>query len=120
MVDEVLRPQQLLRRKGSAIDARTTRHAGYRISQRKRKRIEECFGWLKTVAGLLQATAPWSLQSGLDLYLRLRGLQLGAHAQPGGHSSRGVSRGRGVSGGALNQAERPGKSEINSLEHHSR
>ena len=37
---------------GSAIDARTTRHAGYRISQRKRKRIEECFGWLKTVAGL--------------------------------------------------------------------
>jgi len=37
---------------GSAIDARTTRHAGYRISQKKRKRIEECFGWLKTVAGL--------------------------------------------------------------------
>jgi len=37
---------------GSAIDARTTRHAGYQISQRKRKRIEECFGWLKTVAGL--------------------------------------------------------------------
>ena len=37
---------------GSAIDARTTRHAGYTISQRKRKRIEECFGWLKTVAGL--------------------------------------------------------------------
>jgi len=29
---------------GSAIDARTTRHAGYKISQRKRKRIEECFG----------------------------------------------------------------------------
>src|SRR6266849_6597682 len=37
---------------GSAIDARTTRHAGYKISQRKRKRIEECFGWLKTVAGM--------------------------------------------------------------------
>lgn len=35
---------------GSAIDARTTRHAGYRVSQRKRKRIEECFGWLKTIA----------------------------------------------------------------------
>jgi transposase len=32
---------------GSAIDARTTRHAGYKISQRKRQRIEECFGWLK-------------------------------------------------------------------------
>jgi transposase len=35
---------------GSAIDERTTRHDGYRISQRKRKRIEECFGWLKTIA----------------------------------------------------------------------
>jgi transposase len=35
---------------GSSIDGRTTRHEGYRISQRKRKRIEECFGWLKTVA----------------------------------------------------------------------
>jgi transposase len=35
---------------GSAIDQRTTRHAGYRVSQRKRKRIEECFGWLKTIA----------------------------------------------------------------------
>ena len=35
---------------GSAIDARTTRHAGYGVSQRKRKRIEECFGWLKTIA----------------------------------------------------------------------
>src|SRR6202162_4239225 len=38
------------RRGGSAIDARTTRHAGYAISQGKRKRIEECFGWLKTIA----------------------------------------------------------------------
>ena len=35
---------------GSALDERTTRHAGYRLSQRKRKRIEECFGWLKTIA----------------------------------------------------------------------
>ena len=37
----------------SAIDARTTRHIGYAISQRKRKRVEEIFGWLKTV-GLLR------------------------------------------------------------------
>jgi transposase len=35
---------------GSAIDARTTRHAGYDISQKRRKRIEECFGWLKDIA----------------------------------------------------------------------
>ena len=34
---------------GSAIDGRTTRHVGYEISQRKRKRIEQCFGWAKTV-----------------------------------------------------------------------
>ena len=38
------------RRGGSAIDERTTRHESYRISQVKRKRIEECFGWLKTIA----------------------------------------------------------------------
>ena len=35
---------------GSAIDGRTTRHDGYPISQKKRKRIEESFGWLKTIA----------------------------------------------------------------------
>ena len=35
----------------SAIDARTTRHYGYRISQRIRKRVEEIFGWVKTVGG---------------------------------------------------------------------
>jgi len=39
----------------SAIDARTTRHPGYQVSQRKRKRVEEIFGWLKTV-GLLRKT----------------------------------------------------------------
>jgi transposase len=42
--------QNLGRRGGSAIDGRTTQHASYRISQKKRKRIEECFGWLKTIA----------------------------------------------------------------------
>jgi IS5 family transposase len=36
----------------SAIDARTTRHAGYDVSQRKRKLIEQVFGWMKTVGGL--------------------------------------------------------------------
>jgi transposase len=37
----------------SAIDGRTTRHVGYAVSQRKRKRIEEIFGWMKTI-GLLR------------------------------------------------------------------
>ena len=41
------------RRGGSAIDERTTRHAGYEISQQKRKRVEEIFGWMKTI-GLLR------------------------------------------------------------------
>jgi hypothetical protein len=36
----------------SAIDGRTTRHPGYAISVRVRKRIEEVFGWIKTVGGL--------------------------------------------------------------------
>jgi transposase len=47
--------QNVKRPGGSAIDGRTTRHAGYQISQMKRKRIEEVFGWLKTV-GLLRKT----------------------------------------------------------------
>jgi transposase len=36
----------------SAIDGRTTRHAGYGVSQQKRKRVEEIFGWMKTVGGM--------------------------------------------------------------------
>jgi hypothetical protein len=39
----------------SAIDRRTTRHAGYAVSQRKRKRVEEVLGWLQTI-GLMQQT----------------------------------------------------------------
>ena len=38
--------------KHSAIDGRTTRHATYGVSQRRRKRIEEAFGWAKSIAGL--------------------------------------------------------------------
>ena len=39
-------------RRRSAIDGRTTRHSGYVVSQRLRKRVEEVFGWKKTVGGL--------------------------------------------------------------------
>lgn len=45
----------------SAIDGRTTRHSGYAVSQQKRKRVEEVFGWLKTV--------------GLMRKVKLRGIQ---------------------------------------------
>lgn len=41
-------------RGGSAIDRRTTRHPGYKVSQRIRKRVEEIFGWLKTVGPMRQ------------------------------------------------------------------
>ena len=42
--------QNIKRSGGSAIDQRTTRHEGYAVSQKKRKRIEESFGWLKDIA----------------------------------------------------------------------
>ena len=38
-------------RQSTILDRRTTRHAGYQLSQKIRKRVEEIFGWLKTVAG---------------------------------------------------------------------
>jgi len=44
--------QQITTRRRSNLDARTTRHPGYAISQRKRKLVEEIFGWMKTVGGL--------------------------------------------------------------------
>jgi transposase len=40
------------RKQTSIIDQRTTRHPGYELSQRKRKRVEEIFGWLKTIGGM--------------------------------------------------------------------
>jgi transposase len=40
------------RKGGSAIDGRTTRHSGYAVSQKFRKRIEEAFGWMKTIGNL--------------------------------------------------------------------
>jgi transposase len=42
-------------KKRSAVDGRTTRHKGYALSQRIRKRIEECYGWMKTI-GLMRKT----------------------------------------------------------------
>jgi hypothetical protein len=43
------------KRRRSSVDGRTTRHPGYAASQRVRKRIEEAFGWAKTVAGLAKS-----------------------------------------------------------------
>lgn len=45
-------PHVAQKSKGSAIDGRTTRHEGYAVSQRVRKRVEEIFGWAKTTGNL--------------------------------------------------------------------
>ena len=44
-------PHVAQKARSSAIDGRTTRHVGYAVSQRKRKLVEEAFGWAKTIAG---------------------------------------------------------------------
>jgi transposase len=49
--------------RSSAIDLRTTRHPGYAVSQRKRKLIEEAFGWIKTI-GLMRKTRHKGLERG--------------------------------------------------------
>jgi transposase len=45
----------IAQKKNSAIDGRTTRHAGYTVSLKKRKLVEEIFGWSKTIGGLRKA-----------------------------------------------------------------
>jgi transposase len=70
------------RKQSSIIDQRTTRHPGYAISQRKRKRVEEIFGWLKTVGGLRKtghrgvARVDWMFSFALAAYnlVRMRNL----------------------------------------------
>jgi transposase len=56
-------------RRSSAIDGRTTRHAGYAMSQRARKRVEEIFGWMKTVGGLRRTRYRGLDRTGLAGYL---------------------------------------------------
>lgn len=70
--------------RSSRIDRRTTRHTGYEISQRKRKRIEEIFGWLKTI-GMMRKTrhrgvlrVGWMFRFALAAYnlIRIRNLTM--------------------------------------------
>jgi hypothetical protein len=56
-------------RKTPGLDARTTRHGGYRVSQRKRKRVEEIFGWMKTYGGLRRTMARGLRRVQLHAYL---------------------------------------------------
>jgi hypothetical protein len=59
---------------GSAIDGRTTRHAGYAVSQRKRKCIEQCFGWGKLIGPMRQV-----MVRGLDKVDQLLTLTMAAY-----------------------------------------
>lgn len=56
-------------RRTPGLDGRTTRHASYVVSQRKRRRIEEIFGWLKTVGGLRKSKLRGIARTGLLAYL---------------------------------------------------
>ena len=62
--------------RGTAIDRRTTRHAGYAISQRCRKRIEEVFGWLKSSAGLAKVKLRGRVRVGAAFTLALAAYNL--------------------------------------------
>jgi transposase len=73
-------------RRKSAIDARTTRHPGYRLSQVVRKTVEHPFGWLKAAAGMWQvkvrgkARVRWAFTFGMAAFnlIRMRNLLAGA------------------------------------------
>jgi transposase len=56
-------------RRSSAIDRRTTRHRGYAISQQIRKRIEQIFGWIKTVGGLRRTRFKGRARTQLAAYM---------------------------------------------------
>jgi hypothetical protein len=61
---------------GSAIDGRTTRHAGYPLSQCIRKRIEEAFGWGKTVGPIAQTMLRGIERVGAQFIFTLAGYDL--------------------------------------------
>ena len=76
-------PHVAAKRSGGCVDGRTTRHAGYAVSQRKRKQVEEPFGWMKTygLLGKLRhrglANAAWQFRLAAAAYniVRLRRLE---------------------------------------------
>lgn len=60
----------------SAVDARTTRHPGYAVSQQKRKRIEEPFGWAKTIGGFARPMLRGVKKLGFKFTLTMAGYNL--------------------------------------------
>ena len=73
-------------KRASAIDERTTRHAGYEISLKRRKRVEQIFGWLKTTGAMRKlrhrgrALVQWMFTLALSAYnlVRLRTIEVQA------------------------------------------
>ena len=63
-------------RRRSAIDGRTTRHSGYQVSQQKRKRIEEPFGWGKTIGGLARPMLRGAARLGFKFILAMAAYNL--------------------------------------------
>jgi IS5 family transposase len=61
--------RNLARAGGSALDPRTMRHPGYEISQWIRKRVEEAFGWMKTIGGLRRTRYRGCERGADDAYL---------------------------------------------------
>ncbi len=68
--------QNLTRRGGSAIDGRTTRHLGYAMSQIIRKRIEEVFGWGKTVGPMRKTKLRGVMRVGFEMLMTVTGFNL--------------------------------------------
>ena len=68
--------QNLTRRGGSAVDGRTTRHPGYGLSQTIRKRIEEVFGWGKTVGPMRKTKLRGVARVGFEMMLTVTGFNL--------------------------------------------
>ena len=62
-------PARIESRTAPGLDGRTTRHEGYAISQRKRKRIEEIFGWMKTVGGFRKSRFVGIVKTQLAAYM---------------------------------------------------
>ncbi len=61
--------QQITNRRRSRIDRRTTRHPGYAVSQRCRKKVEEIIGWMKTVGGFRKTRYRGQARTGLWSYV---------------------------------------------------
>ena len=68
-LDENVTPHVADKAKHSMIDGRTTRQSGYSISQRVRKRVEEIFGWAKTVGGFRRTRFKGKARTQLAAYV---------------------------------------------------